>query len=105
MRKARIIEEGAAYYHTMSRVVDRRFVFDEAERERVRKLMRAVAGLGVDVLTYTVLSNHYTRRMSKLPEFMKMFKQEVSLSYNRRHGSSRPKACPQFPQFPPEVLR
>ena len=30
MRKARIIEEGAAYYHTMSRVVDRRFVFDEA---------------------------------------------------------------------------
>ena len=143
MRKARIIEEGAAYYHTMSRVVDRRFVFDEAERERVRKLMRAVAGFsGVDVLTYTVLSNHfhlvvyvpeaheitdvelgrrlgliydrtivesvmaqlasmreagneagaeelkrqYTRRMNKLPEFMKMFKQGVSLSYNRRHG-------------------
>ena len=143
MRKARIIEEGAAYYHTMSRVVDRRFVFDEAERERVRKLMRAVAGFsGVDILTYTVLLNHfhlvvyvpeaheitdvelgrrlgliygrtivesvmaqlasmreagneagaeelkrqYTRRMNKLPEFMKMFKQGVSLSYNRRHG-------------------
>ena len=28
MRTARIVEEGAAYYHIMSRVVDRRMVFD-----------------------------------------------------------------------------
>ena len=38
MRRARIVEEGAAYYHVMSRVVDRRFVFDEGERECQRAL-------------------------------------------------------------------
>ena len=42
MRQARIVEEGAAYYHIMSRVVDRRFVFDEGEKERIRGTMRAV---------------------------------------------------------------
>ena len=38
MRRARIVEDGAAYYHVISRVVDRRFVFhDDLERERFRK--------------------------------------------------------------------
>ncbi len=44
MRTARIVEDGAAYYHVMSRVVDRRRVFDEGEKELFRKTMRAVAG-------------------------------------------------------------
>ena len=60
MRRARIVEAGAAYYHIMSRVVDRRFVFDDGERERIRKTMRAVEGFsGVEVRTYTILSNHF----------------------------------------------
>ena len=43
MRTARIVEEGAAYYHVMSRVVDRRRVFSSNwEREGFRKIMRAV---------------------------------------------------------------
>lgn len=60
MRRARIVEEGAAFYHIMSRVVDRRMVFDEGERERIRKTLRAVEGFsGVEVRTYAVLSNHF----------------------------------------------
>ena len=61
MRRARIVEEGAAYYHVISRVVDRRFVFhDDLERERFRKILRAVEEFtGVQILTYAILSNHY----------------------------------------------
>ena len=61
MRIARIVEEGAAYYHVISRVVGRAFVFhEELERERFRKILRAVEGYsGVQILTYAILSNHY----------------------------------------------
>ena len=61
MRTARIVEEGAAYYHVISRVVGRAFVFhDDMERERFRKILRAVEGFtGVQILTYAILSNHY----------------------------------------------
>ena len=61
MRTARIVEEGSAYYHVISRVVGRAFVFHEdLERERFRKILRAVEGYsGVQILTYAILSNHY----------------------------------------------
>lgn len=61
MRRARIVEDGAAYYHVISRVVGRQFVFHEdAERERFRKSMRAVeAFCGVRILTWACLSNHW----------------------------------------------
>jgi REP element-mobilizing transposase RayT len=61
MRTAGIIEAVAAYYHVISRVVGRQFVFhDDIERERFRKMMRAVEGFcGVQILTYVVVSNHY----------------------------------------------
>ena len=51
MRTARIVEDGAAYYHVISRVVDRRMVFIPDEKERFRKLMRAVEEFsGVQIL-------------------------------------------------------
>ncbi|MFT5474170.1 MAG: putative transposase, partial [Kiritimatiellia bacterium] len=60
MRTKRIKEQGRAYYHVISRVVDRRFVFDDDEKERFRKIMRAVeAFTGVDVLTYANMDNHF----------------------------------------------
>jgi len=43
MRTARIVEEGPAFYHVISRVVGREFVFAaDTERERFRAIMRAV---------------------------------------------------------------
>lgn len=61
MRQTRIVEDGAAYYHVISRVVGRAFVFHEdVERERFRKIMRAVEGFcGVRILTFACLSNHW----------------------------------------------
>lgn len=142
MRTARVVEEGAAYYHIMSRVVDRRMVFDDGEKERFRKTLRAVAEFaGVRIMTWTCMTNHwhvliyvpereevsddelvrrlsflydktmvenvasqlvslrasgnpeaaesrkkeYTYRMYNLGEFVKMLKQRISFSYNRRH--------------------
>ncbi|HRI15123.1 MAG TPA: transposase [Verrucomicrobiota bacterium] len=49
-----------AYYHCLSRVVDRQFVFGELEREQfVRYLREYESFCGVRVLTYCILSNHF----------------------------------------------
>ena len=61
MRVARLKESGKrACYHVMSRVVDRQMVLGGEEKERFRKLMRAVEAFsGVNVLTYAILDNHF----------------------------------------------
>ena len=49
-----------AIYHTLSRVVDRRFVFDVDEKERFRMLMRMCEKFtGCRVLSYCIMSNHF----------------------------------------------
>jgi len=49
-----------AYYHCLSRVVDRQFVFGPAEREQFLRYLREYqAFCGVRVLTYCILSNHF----------------------------------------------
>ena len=73
MRKSRIIEKTAAFYHVISRVVGREFVFCEEERERFRSTMRRVeAFCDVQILTWCVLSNHF-HALIYVPE-----RQEVS---------------------------
>lgn len=48
------------YYHCISRVVDRRFIFDTPEKEHFVALMRELEEFcDVQVLTYAVLSNHF----------------------------------------------
>jgi len=66
MRKARWLAEWAgkqgkpAIYHCISRVVDRRFVFGDAEREAFRMFMRMQENFtGCRVLSYCVMSNHF----------------------------------------------
>ena len=65
-------EEG--FYHCMSRVVDRRFILEEKEKEHFVGLMRECeAFCEVRVLTFCVMSNHFHvlvevgRRPAKLP--------------------------------------
>jgi putative transposase len=49
-----------AIYHCISRVVDRRFVFRDAEREHFRMFMRMQENFsGCRVLSYCVMSNHF----------------------------------------------
>ncbi|MBN8249296.1 MAG: transposase [Verrucomicrobia bacterium] len=49
-----------AYYHCMSRVVNRDFIFGPQEREQFVRLLRAYERFcGVRVLTFCILSNHF----------------------------------------------
>ncbi|MFT5634568.1 MAG: putative transposase [Rubritalea sp.] len=61
-RELRLIaghETRAGIYHLVARTVWRTFLFNEAEKEKLRQLMRAYEGFfGVRVLTYCVMSNH-----------------------------------------------
>ncbi len=60
MRVARILGDGEAFYHILSRIVDRQLVLDDTEKERFRRMMRAVEGFsGCEVLTWACLSNHW----------------------------------------------
>jgi len=60
MRKARMIHEGESFYHCMSRVVDKRFIFNELEKNTFRKMMRKLEQfLGVEVVTFCLMSNHF----------------------------------------------
>lgn len=60
MRVPRIKEPDGGFYHVLDRVVDRQMVLDDNEKERFRRLMRAAATFsGVDVLTFSCLTNHF----------------------------------------------
>jgi hypothetical protein len=41
MRAARVVELAGGYYHLISRVIERKMILDEGEKERIRKIMRA----------------------------------------------------------------
>ena len=52
--------EKRAIYHCVSRVVDRRFVFGDEEREHFRMFMRMQENFsGCRVLSYCIMSNHF----------------------------------------------
>jgi REP element-mobilizing transposase RayT len=63
MRTARIKAEKhqkRAYYHCVSRVVERRFALGEAEKEKFKKTMRGYEDFcGIKLLTYCLMSNHF----------------------------------------------
>jgi REP element-mobilizing transposase RayT len=51
---------GRSYYHVVSRVVDRRRVFEARDKEVFRKILRnQEAFTGVRVVTYCLMSNHF----------------------------------------------
>jgi putative transposase len=60
-------------FHCISRVVNRDFVFEDAEREQFSKIMRMAEDFcGVRVLTWTILSNHF-HILLEVPEKPKDF--------------------------------
>ena len=76
MRRARLKagkDAPAGHYHCLSRVVDRRFILEEAEKEHFVALMRECeAFCEVQVLTYCVMSNHFhiLTEVPKRPEVL-----------------------------------
>lgn len=60
MRTARIKAEDQGYYHCMSRIIERRRILGQREKEKFHEIMRKLEGFcGVRILTYTILSSHY----------------------------------------------
>ncbi|MBM4165051.1 MAG: chemotaxis protein CheW, partial [Lentisphaerae bacterium] len=77
MRSSRIKAEGLGYYHCMSRVVDRRMILGDVEREKFRDLMRgAETFCGVRVVTYAILSNHF-HILAEVPDRQEVSEAEV----------------------------
>jgi len=63
MRQARFKaapEASVAYYHCVSRVVDRRFILGDSEKQQFLHFMRLYETFcGVRILTYCLMSNHF----------------------------------------------
>ncbi len=63
MRTARIKADESherAFYHCISRVVERRFALGEAEKEKFGKIMRGYEDFcGVRLLTFCIMSSHF----------------------------------------------
>ena len=61
MSRSRILGDGQrCFYHVLSRVIERRFIFDDQGQEYFKKVMRAQEAFsGVRVLTWTCMSNHF----------------------------------------------
>lgn len=50
----------AQYFHVVSRVVDRRYIFTEREKEVFLRMMRKQEAFsGVEVVSYSIMSNHF----------------------------------------------
>jgi putative transposase len=60
MRDLRLLGDGRSFYHCISRVVDRRKVFEGKDKEVFRKIMRNLERfMGVRVVTYCLMGNHF----------------------------------------------
>ena len=62
-RSARIKADGMAYYHVVSRVANKAFLFGDAKRKgRILDFLRRSAEFsGVDVVTYALMDNQIGR--------------------------------------------
>ena len=89
MRTARIIGDGASYYHCMSRIIEGQMRLNDTEKERFRKIMRAVAAFaGVEVMTYALMTNHL-HLLLMVPEKCEIDEKEVLRRINGLYGKVR----------------
>ena len=60
MRQPRLRGEGTYFVHAISRIVDRRFIFEDDEKEYFCELVRRLSRFtGLDVVAYCVMGNHF----------------------------------------------
>ena len=100
MRTARLKvpkDHPTGFYHCLSRVVDRQFIFNTAEKEHFLALMRECERFcRVQVLTYALMSNHFhillavPQRPASLPE-----PEEILDDLKRLSGHQFPEAVRQ----------
>ncbi len=80
MRTARAFPvEGSqeGFFHCISRVVDRRFIMGDPEKETFRKILRQCESFyGLKVFTYCIMSNHF-HVLVEVPEPRELTEEEV----------------------------
>jgi hypothetical protein len=80
MRTARAFPvEGSqvGFFHCLSRVVDRRFILGDPEKEAFRRILRQCETFyGLKVLTYCVMSNHF-HVLVEVPEPRELSEEET----------------------------
>lgn len=88
MRRRRIKvppEEGEAMYHCMSRTVNGEWLFKQMDREVLRRQLWLVADYcGLQILTYTILSNHF-HVLVRVPQSQVPNDAELLRRYERMH--------------------
>src|ERR1700719_3492734 len=100
MRFPRVKAEGQSFYHCVSRVVDRRFIFQTAghgspEAERFVLLMRRLEAFsGVRVLTYALMSNHF-HLLCEVPQAQELSEAELLDRIQAGYGPARRQALDQ----------
>ena len=100
MRFPRVKAEGQSFYHCVSRVVDRRFIFQTAghgspEAERFVLLMRQLEAFsGVRVLTYALMSNHF-HLLCEVPQAQELSEAELLDRIQAGYGPARRQALDQ----------
>ena len=100
MRLPRFKAEGRSFYHCVSRVVDRRFIFQTAghgspEAERFVLLMRRLEAFsGVRVLTYTLMSNHF-HLLCEVPQAQELSEAQLLDRIQAGFGPARRQALDQ----------
>src|SRR5262249_52766723 len=100
MRFPRVKADGQGFYHCVSRVVERRFIFQtsgygSAEAERFVQLMRRLEAFsGIRVLTYALMSNHF-HLLCEVPEPKALSEAEVLERIEAGYGPARRQALQQ----------
>ncbi len=100
VRFPRVKAEGQSFYHCVSRVVDRLFIFHasahgSAEAERFVRLMRRLEAFsGVRVLTYALMSNHF-HILCEVPEAKALSEFELLERIEAGYGPARRQALEQ----------
>ncbi len=82
MRQRRLKVGGReAIYHCMTRTVNGELLFEDREKEMLRKMMHQVADFcGVQVLTFCIMSNHF-HVLVKVPDAPQVSDQELMRRY------------------------
>ena len=90
MSKKRLLGRGSInYYHMMSRVVDQRFIFGEKEKRFFLRLMRRLEKfMGVRVLTYCIMSNHF-HVLLEVPKCEELSDEELFERINEHYSTSK----------------
>ena len=93
MRKLRLKNDGEGFYHVGSRCVDRTFRFDDADKTHiVDQIRRMAAFCGMEVNTYSVMTNHFHILLHVLPE-RELTDDELASRVAALYGHDRAEEC------------